>query len=167
MTKARPKPYSPAAGEDWGQTTETATRGTIVEPVPEDANRRRRRRRLAPWEDPRGLGAKLSQRQRAAAAALHERHVATQLSPTASMVFVDRTPDHGLTAAMATDRLMKRAMLWRHVPTAQAAVTFHVCAEGRALRDPAEPYSRNGIEQSQHEAELMVALDCVANAMGL
>ena len=167
MTKRRQRPYAPAAQEDWGPDTPAAKAGTIVERVAGDANGRQRRRRLMPWEDPRGLGGKLSERQARAAAKLHEVHAVTQRSPQPSMIFVDRSPDYGLSAVEAMRQRFERAAVWRHVPSAMAALVFHVCAEARPLRCAQDPYSRDGKEAAMHTAQLQVALDIVANAVGL
>ena len=179
MTKAatvgqgrRRKPsLVPLAGEDWGSDTAAARRGTTLERVPQDANQRRRRRRLLPWEDPRSLGGKLTQRQAAAAQALYDAHAATERSPSQAAVRVDKTPDPALSTAMMVDVQMYRAKVWRSVPKGASVVVQWVCANGLRFRQfhpvTGRPLVCNQAEHDRALAALRYALDCVAAALRL
>jgi len=172
MGRTRRKPsLCPLAGEDWGSDTPAARKGTTIERVPQDANQRRRRRRLMPWEDPRSLGSKLTVRQAAAAAALYEAHAATERSPSQAAVRVDRTPDPALSTALMVDVQMHRARLWRSVPKGASVVVQWVCANGLRFRQhhpvTGRPLVSNQAEHDRALAALRYALDCVATALRL
>ncbi|WP_118138477.1 hypothetical protein [Oceanicella sp. SM1341] len=108
----------------------------VTEPVPEDANGRRRRRVLHPVEDMfvRGI---LDKQQRAAGLALADAWEGCQRTPSVdlSQPRVDSSPrpdDRMMILLEAQDRY---ARLARQIPKEARAVVEHVCCEGRYLWD--------------------------------
>ncbi|WP_118135179.1 hypothetical protein [Oceanicella sp. SM1341] len=108
----------------------------ITEPVPEDANGRRRRRVLHPVEDMYARGI-LDKQQRAAGLALADAWEACQRTPAAdlSQPRVDSTPNPEARTVILLDAQHRYARLARQIPKDARSVVEHVCCDGRYLRD--------------------------------
>ncbi|WP_118136410.1 hypothetical protein [Oceanicella sp. SM1341] len=135
----------------------------VTEPVPEDANGRRRRRVLHPVEDMfvRGI---LDKQQRAAGLALADAWEGCQRTPTVdlSQPRVDSSPrpdDRMMILLEAQDRY---ARLARQIPEGARAVVEHVCCEGRYLRDG---FLRQHRDVAKAVEELKMALSVVGERM--
>lgn len=159
-TKARRKPSMPPVDHDHGPATAAQRAGTTTEPVPQDANGRRRKRRLDPVQRA-PLKDKLSVRQANAAIELTKAWEACMSSPPAIQeVRVDRSPNPTANIAAQVDRASAFGRLYGVVPSDMRPVVAHVCLDCRGLRDG---FSRSGQEAGMHAGMLMVALDLVAN----
>jgi len=159
--RARPSPPPPLA-YDLGSPTEAATRGTTVEPVPDDANGRKRRRRRSPWlYEP--LSNSLDAAQANAADALSEAWEATQTSPPAIQeVRVDTCLNPSAIIAQQIARASAFSSLYCAVPAELRPVVEHVVLEGRAIRDG---YARDGHKAARALTQLRAGLDKVAKRM--
>ncbi|QDL92536.1 hypothetical protein FDP22_12545 [Paroceanicella profunda] len=128
----------------------------ITEPVPEDANGRRRRRVLHPIEDMyvRGI---LDKQQRAAGLALADAWEGCQTTPSAdlSQPRVDSTPRPDARTIILLDAQHRYARLARQIPRDACAVVQHVCCDGRYLRDG---FARNQWECGNAVEALKMAL---------
>lgn len=92
---------------------------------------------------------------------LYERQHTT---PERTGVYVDFTPDPSAAAVLKAQRAFDFSGLSRHVPHGMREVVMHVCAHDRAIRDG---LARNGREADMYSAMLKVALDVLANELGL
>ncbi len=164
-TKARKKPTTPPTPWDAGPDTVMQKAGTAIRPVPEDKNGMKRKVRLDPI-DRAPLLAALSRRQRSAAQEITEAWEATGKGPPAiKEIFVDSTPNPTASIATHIDRMSRFHRVWGCVPSGDASrVVAHVCCDRRAIRDG---LARNSTETGMWVAQLQVALDLVANEMGV
>lgn len=129
---------------------------TTCEPVPEDANGRRRRRIIHPIEDMHQRGV-LDGRQRVAGLALADAWEACQRAPSVDLLQprVDRTRRPDDRTVILLDAQHRYARLARQIPRDARAVIRHVCCEGRYLKDG---FVRNGREMGNAVEILQMAL---------
>lgn len=151
---------------DLGTGTPAQTSGTIVQPT-NDTNGGKRRVRLDPWRDDRGLGRHLNQRQRDTADRLHEAYAATQLAGGGMWTErVDGGGDPGAAAVLRTARLMAWGKLAKHIPEDGRGVVLAVVCHGVAWGDVVPPGPRCNQRRLVEAARLARALSAVADAMG-
>jgi hypothetical protein len=110
--------------------------------------------------------AAISARQRDSGMELHARYERTGLSPASAFtkVQVDTTPDWDAITLGQIERQHAFTRLSRHVPKAFQKPVWHVCIEGKELKDG---LARDAMEQSSMMAQLQVALDILANELRL
>ena len=163
--KRKPQPLPPQG--DTGPDTAAQREGSVILHVREDSGAVFRRKR---WDHPLEVlvaNNKISARQCAAGLKLHEAYCITEMGPDSAFLrdYVDTSPNPSAVALMQTERITKFVAIFRHVPAAMKDVVWHVAINGKQLR--AGGFSRNSREASGHCAQLQVALDLVANHLGI
>ena len=165
MPRIKPLRELPPQG-DVGPQTDAQLAGAEIFTYRADSGARFRIKRRRHILEIMYEGGKLTFRQCRAGMALHGRYCKTQLSAESafSRVFVDASPRPGDAAVKQAERVADLAKLSRHIPKGMREVVWHVAVLGQPLR---RGFSRDGKEASMHSAMLKVALDLLANALGM
>lgn len=166
MAKRRRQPSAPPPQGDIGPDAPAQRAGATIT-VHREANGAdfRRKRREHPLEVMLA-GGRISQRQCIAGLRLHSLWCLTELSGECafSRVKVDTSSRADDSTVAQLEHIARYVALAKHVPRALKGPVEHVAIRGRHLRDG---YSRNGMDAASHAAMMMVALDLVANEMGV
>jgi len=151
---------------DTGPDTPAQREGAVILNVTEDSGAVFRRKRRDHPLEVLAANIKISARQCAAGLKLHEAYCKTQMGPDSAFTreFVDTSPDPAAVALAQTERIARFTALFRHVPAAMKGVVWHVALNGKQLR---AGFSRDSKEAASHCAQLQVALDLVANHIGI
>jgi hypothetical protein len=136
----------------------------IAQPVPGDANGRRRRRAIHPLEDLHARG-HITRGQCRAGLAVADAWDATQamgsVDLTAPRVDVSTRPDDR--AVALAERARRWAAISRAIPSDARAVVQHVCCDGRYLRDG---FVGNARGTAAAVEALVMALAVLADKLG-
>ncbi len=161
----RKPPLLPPQG-DVGPNTAAQRKGAVILRVTEDSGAVFRRKRRDHALEIMAKSGKLSERQCAAGLKLHALYCATEMGPDAAFtrVYVDTSPNPAAVALAQTEKITRFIALFRHVPQALKGPVWHVAIKGHQLR---AGYSRDGKDASMHQAQLQVALDILANFLGV
>ena len=166
MPRRKRKPLSlPPQGET-GPDTAAQRAGAHIGVYAEDSGAVFRRKRRDHPLEVLAANNKISSRQCAAGLRLHEAYCITEMGPDAAFTrdYVDTSPNPAAVALAQTERITRFVAIFRHVPAAMKGVVWHVAINGKQLR---AGFSRDGKEASSHCAQLQVALDLVANHLGI
>lgn len=129
-----------------------------------------RRRRIHPLEAMHAgvsyaEGARLTDREYIAGVEIRDRYEATLTRPPAiNENPVQSSPNYDAIIIAAAERLRRYERAINAIPIALRPVVYHVCCEGRTLRDG---FARNGRDSAAALADLRYALQLTANRLGL
>lgn len=158
---AKRKRRAPDVDYDLGPQTAAQRALTVVEPVPLDANGRKRRRRLSVIEDMQRRG-QIDKRQFEAAKLLQEAWERTMRSPPAIQeIRVDTFPSPDANVAIQIDRQSALVAVSRGVPQRLLYIVAHVVHDNRPVT--ALHPGMSGRRVSQHMDNLRAGLDALAD----
>ena len=166
MPRRKRKPHALPPQGDIGPDTPAQRAGAVILNVIEDSGAVFRRKRKDHPLEVMVVAGKISARQCAAGLKLHEAYCRTEMGPDSAFTrdFVDTSPNPSAVALAQTESITRFIAIFRHVPPAMKPVVWHVAINGKPLR---AGFSRSGKEASGHCAQLQVALDLVANHLGI
>ena len=165
MAKRKRKPILPPQG-DTGPNTAAQRAGAVILNVTEDSGAVFRRKRRDHALEIMASTGKISDRQCAAGLRLHELWCRTEMTGDAPFTkcYVDNSPNPSAVVAAQIERVAAFTALSKHIPAALRGPVEHVAIRGRLLRSG---YSRDSKAASMHCAQLQVALDILANHLGI
>ena len=165
MAKRKREPTLPPQG-DTGPDTAAQRAGTVILVVTEDSGTVFRRKRRDHALEIMADSGRISDRQCAAGLELHELWCKTEMTGDApfTKAYVDNSPNPSAVVAAQIERVTKFTALSKHIPAALRGPVEHVAIKGRLLRSG---YSLDSKDASMHCAQLQVALDILANHLGI
>ena len=166
MAKYRGKKTTLPPQGDIGPNTPAQRKGAVILNVTEDSGAVFRRKRRDHALEIMAASGKLSERQCAAGLRLHTLWCRTEMTGDApfTKAYVDTSPNPSAVVAAQIERVAAFIAVARHIPAALRGPVEHVALKGKLLRDG---YSRDGKDASMHQVQLQVALDILANFLGV
>ena len=151
---------------DIGPDTKAQRAGSVVLNVTADSGTVFRRKRRDHALEIMASTGKISDRQCAAGLRLHDLWCLTEMTGDApfTKVYVDSSLNPSAVVTAQIERVAAFTALSKHIPAALRGPVEHVAIKGRLLRSG---YSRDSKDASMHCAQLQVALDILANHLGI